>query len=245
MRLYGLIGKPLTHSFSKGYFAEKFAAEGIVDCRYENFELASIDDLPGLLSAHPELCGLNVTIPYKELVLPFLHEKSAGVGSIGACNCIRIEEGRLTGFNTDASGFRGSIGPRLGEGHKKALVLGSGGASKAIQHALGEMGIEFSVVSRKPESGGMGYEDIDDEVLDVYKLIVNTTPLGMYPNVENDPPLPYSYLTPEHFLYDVIYNPAQTKFLRQGAERGAVTLNGHEMLIRQAEESWAIWNPAP
>ncbi|MDB5252312.1 MAG: shikimate dehydrogenase [Flaviaesturariibacter sp.] len=242
MRLYGLIGKSLTHSFSKGYFTEKFAAEGITDCRYESFEITSIDELPALLEANPDLCGLNVTIPYKELVLPFLHDRSEEVKAIGACNCIRIENGRLGGFNTDASGFRASIAPRLQPHHQKALVFGSGGASKAIQYALREMNIDHRIVSRKGQPGEMGYEDIDDVVLRNYTLLINTTPLGMYPNIDNDPPLPYEYLGPEHFLYDVIYNPAQTKFLRQGAEKGATTLNGHEMLIGQAEESWAIWN---
>lgn len=242
MKLYGLIGKSLTHSFSKGYFAEKFAAKGISDCAYESFELPNVEALQGLLETHPELYGLNVTIPYKELVLPFLHEQTDVVKAIGACNCIKIENGKLTGYNTDAPGFKATLEPRLQPQHNHALVFGSGGASKAIQFVLEELGIAYKVVSRKEVEGQLGYEDVDDVVLEKHKLLINTTPLGMYPNVDNDPPIPYEYLTAEHFLYDVIYNPAETRFLRKGRERGAATCNGHEMLINQAEESWRIWN---
>ncbi|MDB5196047.1 MAG: shikimate dehydrogenase [Flaviaesturariibacter sp.] len=242
MKLYGLIGKTLSHSFSKGFFAEKFAATGVTDCAYENFELPSIDALQSLLDARQELCGLNVTIPYKEMVLPFLNEQTPAVKAIGACNCIKIENGKLTGYNTDAPGFKATLEPRLKAQHTHALVFGSGGASKAIQYILEELRIAYKVVSRKEVTGQLGYENIDDVVLEKYKLLINTTPLGMSPNVDNDPPIPYEYLTPEHLLYDVIYNPAETKFLRKGRERGAATCNGHEMLVNQAEESWRIWN---
>lgn len=242
MKLYGLIGKPLTHSFSKGYFSQKFAEEGIVDCRYENFELPHINELPRLLQSHPQLCGLNVTIPYKEMVLPFLDQKNEIVETIGACNCIKIEAGKWVGFNTDVAGFKNSIAPQLKPHHKKALVFGSGGASKAVEYALGELGIECTIVSRKDSENSLGYEAIDDSILKENKLLINTTPLGMYPNVDDDPPIPYEYLTPDHFLYDVIYNPVMTRFLAKGEERGAQICNGHQMLLLQAEESWRIWN---
>ncbi|MCW3074870.1 MAG: shikimate dehydrogenase [Flaviaesturariibacter sp.] len=242
MRLYGLIGKSLSHSFSKSYFSKKFAAEGITDCVYESFELANIADFSQLIQSHPELCGLNVTIPYKEMVMPYLDEISPEVEKIGACNCIKIDNGKLIGYNTDAAGFRASIKPQLKTNHQYALVFGSGGASKAICFALQELGIEYRVVSRKKVAGQLGYEDIDDVVLEKYHLLINTTPLGMYPNVDDDPPIPYEELSPQHFLYDVIYNPEKTRFLQRGEAQGAQICNGQGMLVLQAEESWGIWN---
>jgi shikimate dehydrogenase len=242
MRLYGLIGKSLSHSFSKGYFSKKFVAEGITDCAYENFELPDIGQLPKLLSSHPYLCGLNVTIPYKEAVLPFLDEESEEVKAIDACNCIKIIAGRLVGYNTDASGFKEAIAPQLAPHHKQALVFGSGGASKAICFALENLGIAYRTVSRKAGKGQFRYEDIDDVVLETFKLLINTTPLGMYPDIDNDPPIPYEFLSPDHFLYDVIYNPEKTSFLKKGEAQGAQICNGDGMLVRQAEESWRIWS---
>jgi len=242
MRRFGLIGKTLKHSFSKEYFTQKFKANTISDCVYESFELQSIHQLPALISGHLDLKGLNVTIPYKEEVIGFLDEKSEVVAAIGACNCIKIVDGKLHGFNTDVIGFKNSLGPKLKPHHKKALILGSGGAAKAVQYALKELGIDYLVVSRRKQLNGLGYEDVDDEILSVYTLIINTTPLGMFPNVNDEPPIPYEYLTPQHFLFDLIYNPAKTKFLQYGEEHGAQIANGHEMLILQAEESWRIWN---
>lgn len=242
MKLYGLIGKTLSHSFSKVYFTEKFAAEGLADCAYESFELASIADLPALLASHPELCGLNVTIPYKELILPYLDSQTDVVKAIGACNCIKILNGELAGYNTDAAGFRASIESKLDNHHRQALVFGSGGASKAIQYVLEQLEVSYKVVSRNSLSNEFSYDAIDGEVLAAHTLLINTTPLGMYPNIDSCPNIPYEHLTSAHFLYDVVYNPVKTLFLKRGEARGAQIYNGHQMLIEQAEESWRIWN---
>ncbi|GGB25740.1 shikimate dehydrogenase family protein [Puia dinghuensis] len=242
MRRYGLIGYPLTHSFSQRYFSEKFEREGIKDCVYDNFSLVSIDELAAVL-ADAELCGLNVTIPYKEQVLAFLDERSPVVAAIGACNCIRIDGGRLTGYNTDVVGFEQSLLPKLGSHHRRALILGTGGASKAVEYVLGKLGIDYRLVSRRPRPGTneLWYEQVDAALLSEYTVVVNTTPLGMYPHTEECPPLPYEAVGPEHYLFDLVYNPARTLFLQKGEERGAVVENGHAMLVIQAEESWRIW----
>ncbi|HLZ85808.1 MAG TPA: shikimate dehydrogenase [Puia sp.] len=242
MRRYGLIGYPLTHSFSQKYFTDKFEREGIKDCVYTNFPISSIEELPGLLK-DGSLCGLNVTIPYKQVVLPYLHGKSEVVEAIGACNCIRIDAGRLVGHNTDVVGFEQSLLPKLGSHHRRALVLGTGGASKAVEYVLGKLGIAYRLVTRRPRPGtdDLSYEEVDAALMASHTLIVNTTPLGMYPHVEECPSLPYEALGPGHYLFDLIYNPARTLFLRNGEARGAVVENGHEMLLLQAEESWRIW----
>lgn len=242
MKRYGLIGRTLKHSFSKTYFTQKFADSGIDDCVYENFELSTIDEFSLLFSAHPDLKGLNVTIPYKEEVLPFLHVKTEVVEETGACNCIKIEGERLTGYNTDVVGFRNSLEKRLQPHHTQALVLGTGGAAKAIQYVLQSLGIDYRLVSRSKGEGMFGYEEITEAVLAACSLIINTTPLGMYPNFDEAPPIPYQFVTPTHFLFDIIYNPETTKFLEEGKKRGAQICNGYEMLIGQAEESWRIWN---
>jgi shikimate dehydrogenase len=242
MKRYGLIGYPLSHSFSQRYFTEKFVREGIAGCTYSNFSLSSIDELPAVL-ADPELRGLNVTIPYKQQVLPFLTAMSPVVESIGACNCIQIKGGVRTGHNTDVLGFERSLVRKLDGHHQQALVLGTGGASKAVEWVLDQLGIAYRLVSRspRPDTGDLGYDDLDAGLVACYTLIVNTTPVGMYPNVADCPPLPYEAIGPRHYLYDLIYNPERTEFLRRGAARGAVVENGHEMLILQAEESWRIW----
>jgi len=242
MRRFGLIGRTLKHSFSKNYFSQKFERDKITDCTYENFELASIKEFPSLLSASPELSGLNITIPYKEEVLAFLDHKNKIVEEIGACNCIKIEKGELHGYNTDAIAFQKSLERLLKPHHRCALVLGSGGASKAVQYALNEMQIDFVVVSRNKKTNQLGYEDVGNDQMKGHQIIINTTPLGMYPNVDQDPPIPYEAITSQHLLYDLTYNPEKTKFLRRGEERGATIINGHEMLVAQAEESWRIWN---
>jgi len=243
MRRYGLIGYPLTHSFSQKYFTEKFAREGIKDCTYSNFPITTIDEFPGLL-VDDELRGLNVTIPYKQEVLRFLDERSDVVSAIGACNCIKIEGGRLTGHNTDVVGFEQSLLPKLGSHHRQALVLGSGGASKAVEYVLEKLGISYRVVTRRPREAcnDLGYDDVDAGMMAAYTLIVNTTPLGMYPKVDEAPELPYEAVGSRHYFFDLIYNPARTLFLSKAEERGAVVENGHEMLLLQAEESWRIWN---
>ena len=241
MRRYGLIGRTLTHSFSKNYFTKKFEEGNIADCVYDNFELATINDFPQLLQKLPDLKGLNITIPYKEDILPLLTDSNSIVKEIGACNCIRLDGEAVTGYNTDVIGFWRSLQPQLMPHHKKALILGTGGAAKAIRYVLQQLGIDYRMVSRRKGLEEMGYEDLGEEALAEYHLVINTTPLGMYPNVNADPPIPYEYLTSKHFLYDVIYNPAKTKFLAEGEKRGAQICNGYEMLIEQAEESWRIW----
>ncbi|WEK35414.1 MAG: shikimate dehydrogenase [Candidatus Pseudobacter hemicellulosilyticus] len=245
MRRFGLIGYPLSHSFSQRYFTEKFHQEQITGCVYENFPLQQISELTAVLAQQSGLNGLNVTIPYKEQVLSFLHHRNEVVQEIGACNCIRIRNGELTGFNTDVIGFEQSLLQYLQPAHRKALVLGTGGAAKAIHYVLRKHGIEFLEVSRTPAPGNnrqLSYEQVTELIVKEYTLIVNTTPLGMYPNVDNAPELPYAALTPAHYLFDLVYNPAMTLFLQRGADRGAAVKNGMDMLVIQAEESWRIWN---
>ncbi|MBC7904191.1 MAG: shikimate dehydrogenase [Gemmatimonadaceae bacterium] len=242
MRNFGLIGYPLSHSFSKKYFTDKFEKEGYRECTYENFQVPDEEALSGFFSNLPALSGFNITIPWKEKMLPFLHWQSPAVKSIGACNCVRIENGKTHGFNTDVKGFTDSLLPLLKPAHNKALILGTGGASKAVAHALRELGIAFLFVSRNPVKGSVTYAALDEKIISSHPLIINTTPLGMHPDIEAAPDLPYQYIGPGHYLFDLTYNPAFTSFLRKGAERGASILNGKEMLIIQAEESWRIWN---
>lgn len=243
MRQFGLIGFPLGHSFSRGFFTAKFEAEGI-DARYDNFPIEDIGTFPGLLSLHPQLEGINVTIPHKENVIPFLHHLSPVVTAIGACNCIRIRDNRLTGFNTDVVGFEKSLCKKLDSHHKAALVLGTGGASKAVQYVLHQLQIPFTVISRKADSekGILDYGALDKEILSHATLWINTTPLGMVPDTDRMPPLDYGQVSNRHYLYDLVYNPAETRFLAMGKAKGATIENGHDMLIIQAEESWKIWN---
>ena len=242
MRLFGLIGYPLSHSFSKVYFTNKFEKEGLSNCRYENFPIASIAELKNIIHDHPELEGLNVTIPYKQQVISFLHHASPVVQVIGACNCIKVENGELHGFNTDVTGFKKSLEKFLKPHHSKALVLGSGGASKAVEYVLSQLNIRFQVVSRNPVDSQLGYHSLDKSLLQEHLLIINTTPLGMVPDTEDAPLIPYNFLTADHYLFDVVYNPAKTTFLKRGEEMGATIQNGTEMLEIQAEESWKIWN---
>ncbi len=241
MRTFGLIGYPLTHSFSQRYFTEKFEREGIADTIYSNYSLASISELSGVL-ADGGLRGLNVTIPYKKEVIAFLDASTAVVKEIGACNCISIPDGRRFGHNTDVVGFEQSLVKKLKGHHRSALVLGTGGAAKAVEWVLRRLGIEYLSVSRAAGPGTIAYADVDAALVDRHALIVNTTPLGMYPNVSGCPPLPYTALTPRHYLFDLVYNPARTLFLQKGEAQGAVVENGYEMLVLQAEESWRIWN---
>lgn len=243
MRKFGLIGYPLTHSFSQKYFTEKFGKDGIMDCVYEKFPLEDISALHAVLKDQ-ELCGLNVTIPYKEKVISFLHEKNEIVHQINACNCIKIREGRLYGYNTDAIGFETSLLKKLQPRHNRALILGTGGAAKAVEYVIAKLGIEYSFVSRRPRPATTDilYEDLDASLIRAHTLLINTTPLGMSPHTGDCPSLPYEAIGPEHYLFDVIYNPEKTLFLQKGEAQGAVIENGYEMLILQAEESWKIWN---
>lgn len=243
MREFGLIGFPLGHSFSKGYFTAKFAEAGI-DARYENFPLEDIRQFPRLLEEYPHLEGINVTIPHKENVIAYLHHQSPVVAAIGACNCIRIRQGECTGFNTDVVGFERSLSKKLAGHHEAALVLGTGGAAKAVQYVLQQLQIPFTVVSRRADAARniLDYASLNNDLQQRSTLWINTTPLGMVPDIESFPPLNYDLVTDRHYLYDLVYNPAETKFLRFGKSHGAVTENGHDMLIIQAEESWSIWN---
>ncbi|MGB4844961.1 MAG: shikimate dehydrogenase [Ferruginibacter sp.] len=244
MTIYGIIGFPLTHSFSEQYFTEKIHREGITDAAYYSFPLKSIEEFPELLKSNPLLKGLSVTIPYKEKVLFYLTEVSGEVVEIGATNCIRISGNQLKGFNTDIIGFEKSFIKQLQPGHKKALVLGTGGASKAVQYVLKKLGIDFLVVSRNENDkvNFIQYKQITPSIIDEYKILVNCTPLGMSPDEDTCPDIPYVLLTAEHYLYDLVYKPAKTLFLQKGEKYGAVICNGYEMLIIQAEENWRIWN---
>jgi len=244
MRRYGLIGFPLSHSFSKKYFAEKFAREGIVDCTYELYPLEEIGLLPELLSSVENLCGLNVTIPYKKQVLPFLDHLSDEVQKIEACNCIAIANGKRYGYNTDTIGFEATFAPQLTLQDKAALVLGTGGAAAAVAYTLAKLGINYTYVSREPtgKPNTILYSALDEEMMQSYTIIINTSPLGTYPAVDDCPAIPYNLLTARHYLYDLVYNPAKTLFLKKGEERGTRIQNGAAMLAIQAEESWKIWN---
>ena len=245
--LYGLIGYPLGHSFSRAYFKKKFAHEGI-DADYLNFELQSVDALPSLLDQYQTLRGLNVTIPHKQNIIPLLDELSAEARSIGAVNVVKIMREKnnakpyLKGFNSDIIGFMESIRPLLMPHHKRALVLGTGGASKAICRGLEMLGLQWKYVSRRKLDGHFTYADLTGDLLDQYKVIVNCTPLGMSPRTDCCPELPYNALTPDHLLYDLVYNPEITLFMRNGRRYGAVVKNGLEMLHLQAEASWRFWN---
>lgn len=245
MDKYGLIGYPLGHSFSIGYHNQRFADEGI-NAKYINFEIPSIDSLPEVLNSNPELKGLNVTIPYKEKVIEFLDYISPEARAIGAVNVIRVvHEGKnikLRGYNSDVIGFTQSIEPMLESYHKKALVLGTGGASKAIAYGLKSLGIEPVFVSRYERPGTIQYGSITPEVVHEYPVIVNCTPLGMFPKVDTCPDLPYEAMDDKNILYDLIYNPDETLFLYQGRKQGASVKNGLEMLLLQAFASWNFWH---
>ncbi len=245
--LLGLIGYPLSHSFSPAYFAAKFERLGLKEVRYALFPLQRIDELPTLLRTQPDLWGFNVTIPYKQAVLPYLDALSAEAREIGAVNVVDCREGRLLGYNTDVWGFRKALEERFPNflakaGELKALVLGTGGASLAVCYAFRQIGLRFRKVSRRPMEGGvLTYEEISPDLLREHSLIVNTTPLGMGSYAGQAPVLPYEAIGPEHLLFDLIYNPAETPFLLQGRERGAKTLNGLRMLELQADAAWSIW----
>lgn len=245
MDKYGLIGHPLGHSFSKSFFNEKFQNE-IIDAEYINFDIPDIDDLPEVLASNPELRGLNVTIPYKEKVISFLDSLSPEARAIGAVNVIRVTSKgngfKLKGFNSDVIGFTKSIEPLLEKHHKKALILGTGGASKAIDYGLRALGLETVYVSRYERPGTIQYETITPEVVKEYNVIVNCTPVGMFPHTDECPRLPYEALDEHNILYDLLYNPDETLFMYKGRKQGATVKNGLEMLLLQAYASWEFWN---
>ena len=245
MKKYGLLGYPLGHSFSRNYFNQKFEAERI-DAEYLNFEIPEIKEIKNVIKENPELNGLNVTIPYKEQVIPYLDDLDEDARLIGAVNVIKFSKGlfgkvKLKGYNSDIIGFKQSIEPLLKEHHRKALILGTGGASKAVFQGLKQLGVASTFVSRKAKEYCITYEEITPKVMAQYTVIVNTTPLGMYPNVNACPDIPYDLLTSDHLLYDLLYNPDETLFMRKGKEKGAVVKNGLEMLLLQAFAAWEIW----
>jgi len=245
MKQYGLIGFPLSHSFSKRFFTQYFA-DNSIDAEYLNFEISGISMLPAILKEHSNLVGFNVTIPYKEAVIPYLDSCDAKAAAIKAVNTVKIERkgGKISlkGFNTDLIGFRNSILPLLKPHHKKALVLGTGGASKAIVATLNDLSISTQLVSREAKAGvSIPYSQLTEAIMQEYLVVVNTTPLGTYPKTETFPEIPYEYLTDKHLLFDLVYNPAVTQFLQKGADRGAATKNGSDMLKLQALAAWGIW----
>lgn len=240
---YGLIGKNISYSFSKQYFTDKFKQENLPNFSYENFDISDINQLQSIVAETLYLKGLNVTIPYKESVFPFLDKIDKKALAIGAVNTIKItKKQKLKGYNTDYYGFKKAIKPYLKPHHKKALILGTGGASKAVAYALHTLEIEYKFVSRNPKTKQLSYEDLNSEIFNEYHIVINCTPLGTFPNIAELPPLPYSFFTNKHLAFDLIYNPAETTFLQKAKEFKAETLNGYQMLIFQAEKAWRIWN---
>lgn len=245
-RIFGIIGKPLTHSFSPTYFNQKFQSENI-NAEYLKFELPDIGDFMEVVAEYPNLSGLNVTIPYKQQVIPYLDEIDDNAKKIGAVNVIKIIRGkgkdiRFKGYNSDCPAFANSLRPLLTPENKKALILGTGGAAKAIRQGLLNLGIESTYVSRTAREGVITYEDLNEEIMKTHTVIVNCSPVGMYPHEDESPAIPYHLLTPKHICYDLIYNPDSTLFMKKAAEHGATVKNGLEMLLLQAFESWQIWN---
>lgn len=240
---YGLLGRNINYSFSKGYFTEKFKNENFEGCTYENFDIPEITKLPEIIKNNPDLKGLSVTIPYKETVIPYLDKLSKKAALIGAVNTIKItKKGKLKGYNTDYYGFKKALKPLLKKRHKKALILGTGGASKGVAFALDELGISYTFVSREAKENAISYDQVTASTFDDYQIIINSTPVGTSPNIEAFPSIPYEFFTKKHIAFDLIYNPSETQFLRRAKEKGAQIKNGLDMLIFQAEKAWEIWN---
>jgi shikimate dehydrogenase len=239
---YGLLGRNISYSFSKGYFTDFFRREGLDNCSYENFDLRDISDLETLLKEEQDLRGLSVTIPYKQLIMPYLHRLDPVAEKIGAVNTVKFTRTGLVGYNTDAYGFEKSLLPFLSDKtHRKALVLGTGGASRAIRYTLEKLGIAYILVSRNPSEGQLAYEKIGKDQMEDHSLIVNCTPVGTFPRIEEKPELPYQFIGPQHLLYDLVYNPEKSTFLRLGEKQGANICNGLPMLQFQAQKAWEIW----
>lgn len=245
-KTYGLIGFPLEHSFSKSYFTEKFKKEHLVDCSYENFPMEKVEGIRDLIHSNETIDGLNVTIPHKISVLPFLDELDEMATNIGSVNTIKIvrENGlKLVGYNTDVLGLMMALKPQLRPAHQRALILGNGGASKTSQYVLKTLGIDFLIVSRHPNNANeISYAQLNENHIRFHQLIINTTPLGMWPKTDELPPIPYEAITEQHLLFDLIYNPELTLFLQKGKEKGSMISNGLSMLYQQAEAAWKIWN---
>jgi len=243
MRKFGLIGKNISYSFSEAYFKNKFKKEEIKDASYQNFDIQSIKEIKSILNNNPEIRGLNVTIPYKEKVISYLDSVSKKAKKIGAINTIRVtKNGILKGYNTDYYGFKKALKPYLKQHHKKAFILGTGGASKAIAFVFDQLEIDYSYVSRTKSKHNLIYQDLNDELVKKHTIIVNCTPVGTYPHISNCPEIPYDAISNKHILFDLIYNPKETLFLQKGRIKGAITINGLKMLEYQAEKSWEIWN---
>ncbi len=239
---FGLVGKNISYSFSKGYFGEKFEKLNLEDYSYDNLDFQNIEDFPEFIKQNPTISGLNVTIPYKEAIIPFLDKLSKRAIEIGAVNTIKItKSGKLKGFNTDYIGFQKSIEPLLNENHKKALILGTGGASKAVAYAMKQLEIPYLFVTRNDIGDAIGYNQINEKTFEEFQIIINCTPVGTFPNTNSCPEIPYEYFTTNHLAFDLIYNPAETLFLKKAKEQGAIVKNGLEMLTLQAEKSWDIW----
>ncbi|WP_339886114.1 shikimate dehydrogenase [Polaribacter vadi] len=243
-KLYGLLGKNISYSFSRGYFTDKFEKLKLKKSKYVNFDLQNIEDFPTIIDENEHLKGINVTIPYKEEIIPFLSKIDKTAKKIGAVNTIKFtKRGNLKGYNSDVVGFENSLIPLLKKHHKRALILGTGGASKAIAYALKRNDIKYKFVSRNPEGKKeISYDSLTKEVMENYTIIINSTPLGTFPDIDKCPNIPYQFITKNHILYDLIYNPAISTFLSKGKEKEAITKNGLQMLELQAEESWRIWN---
>ena len=241
-RKFGLIGRNIDYSFSRGYFRGKFSKLGLQQHDYINFDLADISEFPAVLRENEDLCGLNVTIPYKEAIIPYMAALDPVANTIEAVNTIKFTSRGLIGFNTDAHGFQQALKPLLKSSHTSALILGTGGASKAIAFVLSKQQIDYRYVSRTPRGDQLAYKDLTPALMKEHTLIINCTPLGTWPEVELKPDIPYSLLGPKHLLFDLIYNPEKTAFLSEGEQRGAVISNGHSMLKLQAEKAWEIWN---
>ena len=240
---FGLVGRNINYSFSKGYFTDKFNSENFEGCTYENFDIQEINGFTEIIKNTSDLKGLNVTIPYKEAVIPFLNKLSKKAALIGAVNTIKItKKGKLKGHNTDYYGFKKSLEPLLKSHHKKALILGTGGASKGVAFALDELDIPYTFVSREAKENAIDYNRINATTFDNFQIIINSTPVGTSPNTEAYPLIPYEYFTKNHIAFDLIYNPAETQFLKKAKEQGAQIKNGLDMLIFQAEKAWDIWN---
>ncbi|MDO9262236.1 MAG: shikimate dehydrogenase [Flavobacteriaceae bacterium] len=239
---FGLIGKNIHYSFSKQYFTEKFHQLNLSNHEFHHFDIDNLDKLPEILKKYPQLKGLSVTIPYKEQIIPFLDDISSDVKAIGAVNCIKIQHQKLIGYNTDIFGFEKSFKTLLQPFHQKALILGTGGASKAVKFVLKKLNIPFISVARNPKKEDeITYQSLTHQLIDEYQIIINCTPVGTFPSVNDFPPIPYESLTTHHFLFDLIYNPSETVFLKKGKEKGALIKNGLEMLELQAEKAWEIW----
>lgn len=240
---FGLIGKNISYSFSKSFFNEKFKRENLSNCSYENFDFQDISEFTEHLKNNPNINGMNVTIPYKEAIIHYLDKLSKKAKKIGAVNVIQVtKEGKLKGYNSDCYGFKKALQPLLQKNHKKALILGTGGASKGVAFALEELNIEYAFVSRSKNTNTIPYDKINEKTFEEYQIVINASPVGTFPNIENYPNIPYQFFSKNHIAFDLIYNPKVTEFLKRALERGAQTKNGYEMLVFQAEKSWDIWN---